>query len=103
MQCPRSSRNTRPKNHRKEESTGWTSNAWMFCASRQGTKKARGQAISRKPHHKQPWPASTPTPQQSVDCQFATPSAHTEVSCRMRIANMPTAGASTSTHNRSAG
>ena len=47
--------------------------------------------------------ASTPAPQQPVDCQYTIPSAHTEVSCRMRVRKKSTAGAKTSTRNRLAG
>ena len=47
--------------------------------------------------------ASTPAPQQSVDCQYTIPSAHTEVSCRMRVRKNSTAGAKPSTRNRLAG
>ena len=47
--------------------------------------------------------ASTPAPQQSVDCQYTIPDAHTEISCRMRVRKNSTAGAKPSTRNRLAG
>ena len=61
------------------------------------------QAIIRKPHHQQKVSVSTPAPQQSVDCQYTIPSAHTEVSCRMWVRKKSTAGAKTSTRNCLAG
>ena len=61
------------------------------------------QAIIREPHHQQKVSVSTPAPQQSVDCQYTIPSAHTKVSCRMRVRMKSTAGAKTSTRNRLAG